>query len=233
MKKLLYWYLVTVALIGIFHLKRKWAQANRGWYDRFTKDVPLRKHEPSFTGGIFIACVGYAMMWASMLTPPNDSEWTHTNTLVAALACIGICLLVIFSLGANIAISPDWTRSYPLLIVYFAALIMIFARLYSAFGMLDGGKTTSDYPTGVYLSVITLTNLGSGDVVPSPASRFIAVTEALIGYAALAFSTALVFTTIQRGMRSQIKAYDKLRRARERALDQGATNSTSTKSSGL
>ena len=230
MKKLLYWYLITVALLGICHLKRKWAKANRGRYDRFTKDVTLRKHEPSFIGGIIVAFVGYAMMWASLVTPPNDPAWTRTETSIAALACTAFCLLVIFSLGANIAISPDWSRSYPLLIVYFAALIMIFARIYSAFGMLDGGKTTSDYSTGVYLSVITLTNLGSGDVVPSPASRFAAVTEALIGCAALAFSTALVFTTIQRGMRSQIKAYDKLRRAREMALKQSTANSASTSS---
>jgi hypothetical protein len=230
MKILLYWYLVTVALLGIFHLKRKWAKANREWYDRFTKDVRLRKHEPSFIGGIIVAFIGYAMIWASLVTPPDDPAWTVTETSIAAFTCITLCLLVIFSLGANIAISPDWSRSYPLLIVYFAALIMIFGRMYSAFGMLDEGKATSDYSTGVYLSVITLTNLGSGDVVPSSAGRFVVVTEALIGYAALAFSTALVFTTIQRGMRSQIKAYDKLKRAREMALKESTATSASTPS---
>lgn len=230
MKKLLYWYLITVALLGIPYLRRKWARAHSDWFERLTKDVPLRRHELSFTVAIITAFIGYAMMCAALITPPNDLDWTRTHTLIAALACTAYCLVMIFAVGANIAISPDWSRGYPLLIVYFAALIMIFARIYSEFGMLDGGKSTSDYSTGVYLSVITLTNLGSGEVVPSPASRFAAVTEALIGYAALAFSTGLVFTTIQRGHRSRIEAYDKLRRAREKALEQGEASATSKSS---
>lgn len=230
MRKLLYWYLITVALLGIPYLRQKWSSANPNWFDRFTKDVPLKKHELSFAVAIIAALIGYAMMWASLITPPDDPEWTRTQTLIVALACIACCLLMIFAMGANIAISPDWSRSYPLLGVYFAALIMIFARIYSAFGMLDGGKPTNDYSTGVYLSVITLTNLGSGDVVPSPACRFAVVTEALIGYASLAFSTGLVFTTIQRGQRSRIEAYEKLRRTREEDLKQLTANPTSTSS---
>jgi hypothetical protein len=65
----------------------------------------------------------------------------------------------------------------------------------------------------LYLSLITIANLGSGDVVPSVESRFVAVTESLIRYTALAFLAALLFTTMQRGMRRQIKAYNQWRRA--------------------
>jgi hypothetical protein len=139
-------------------------------------------------------------------------ERPREDLIIAGLFCVALCLLVILGLGANIAINREWSRSYPLIAIYFASVITVFARLYVLLGVVDNGKATNDYYSALYLSLITIGNLGSGDVVPSIDGRFVAVTESLIGYVALAFLAGLLFTTMQRGMRKQMKEYNRRRR---------------------
>ena len=221
MKRLLAWYVVSVLVLWISHKLRKWISsayseqiAGDSWPDRLSRRLALRKHEPSLLADILTAALAFVFIYISTsLNISPNSEWDRGDLVIAGFVCIALSLLIIFGLGANIAISPQWSRSYPLIAIYFASITITFATLYVLLGTIDGGHPTADYPTALYLSLITIANLGSGDVVPSIESRFVAVTESLIGYTALAFLAALLFTTMQRGMRRQIKAYNRRRRS--------------------
>jgi hypothetical protein len=225
-------YLVSVVVLWIFHKAPKWISSTYSeditgddWPDRVARWLALRKHEPSLLVDVLSAAIPFALIYVSTsLNVSPNSDWDRDDLVIAGFVCIGFSLLVIFGLGANIAINPQWSRSYPLIAIYFASITIVFAKLYVLLGMVDGDRSSADYYTGLYLSLITIANLGSGDVVPSVESRFVAVTESLIGYVALAFLAALLFTTMQRGMRSQIKAYNRRRRAVANAILPSSTS---------
>jgi hypothetical protein len=222
MKTLFFLYLASMFLLWISHRLPNWissAQSEQltghAWADRLARRLATREHQPSLISDIIVAGFGFLVIYIASHfdVPKSDSEWPRGDLVVAGLCCIGFCLLVIFGVGANIANSPLWSRSYPLIAIYLSGIVIIFAKLYVLLGVVDGKNPTTDYSTALYLSLITVANLGSGDVVPSVDSRFVAATESLIGYASLAFLAALLFTTMQRGMRRQIKAYNRRRRA--------------------
>jgi hypothetical protein len=99
--------------------------------------------------------------------------------------------------------------------------------------MVDRGTATSDYGVALYFSTVTIANLGGGDISPSMESRFVWVTEGLIGYVALAFLAALLFATIQRGTRAQAKVYNKRRRAFLLAEAESNTDKSSSNKSSV
>lgn len=221
MNRLLVWYVVSVLVLCLTHRLPKWMASaysdqftKDSWDDRLARRLAIRKHEPRLLVDILIAGLGFLLIHISMsLNMSPNSEWDRSDLVIAGFGCIAFSLLIIFGLGATIAISPDWSRSYPLLAIYFAGITIAFAKLYVLLGTVDGGHPVADYPTALYLSLITITNLGSGDVVPGVESRFVVVIESLIGYVSLAFLAALLFTTMQRGTRRQIRAYNRRRRA--------------------
>jgi hypothetical protein len=184
------------------------------WADRFARRIAQRRHEPNLLVDVLSAALPFVFIYVSVIMNVSPtSEWGRGHFVIAGFFCIAFCLLVIFGLGANIAINRQWSRSYPLIAIYFASIITMFAKLHVLLGVIDRGEATNDYYSALYLSLITISNLGSGEVVPSLEGRFVAVTESLIGYVALAFLAALLFTTMQRGMRKQIKAYNRRRQA--------------------
>lgn len=138
--------------------------------------------------------------------------WDRDEYVIALFVGIGFSLLIIVLLGGYIAANRKWGRSYLVVAVYFAHVIITFAQLYTLLGMRDDGKFSNDSGTAVYLSMITIANLGSGDVIPSRDARFVAVTESFVGYASLAFLAAVLFTTLQRWSRDQNIAYEKRRK---------------------
>lgn len=181
----------------------------------------MRPHEPHLWSDMLLAALAFLFIWASThFSVTANSELDRSDLVIGGFCCIGFSLLIIFGLGANIAVGPLWSRSYPLIVIHFASVTIVFARLYELLGMVDSGHATNKYSTALYLSLITIANLGSGDVLPSTESRFVAATESLIGYASLAFFAALLFTTMQRGMRAQTKRYNKRRLALIRGASQ-------------
>jgi hypothetical protein len=214
-------YLVLVVVLWIFHRVPKWTSSaysqditGDNWVDRFARWLAQRRHEPNLLVDVLFAALPFVFIYLSVIMNVSPaSEWERGDFVIAGFFCIAFCLLVIFGLGANIAISQQWSRSYPLIAIYFASIVTMFAKLHVLLGVIDRGEATNDYYSALYLSLITIANLGSGEVVPSLEGRFVAVTESLIGYVALAFLAALLFTTMQRGMRKQIKAYNRRRRA--------------------
>lgn len=215
MTKFVLCYIATGLVLWILHQAHKWQITSsppdpHSWLARLEKHLTRKEHKPRLIVDLVVAALAFGMMYYSaVFTPPADPDWDRYTFVVPALCGVLISVVIVFALGANIAISAIWSRSYPLIAVYGVCVVMIFAKIYVVLGILDGGKSTTDYDTCLYLSMIAFTNSGFGDVVPNAQSRFVAVTEGFIGYAALAFSAALIFITMQRGMRSQIKAYYK------------------------
>jgi ion channel len=219
------WYLASIVLLWVCHRLPGWARLSdsdlptgKGRFDRWQRRLLLRKHEPRLVADIVMSGLGYLLIYAST-TPrlPLLFDGDSSDYVIALFAGIGFSLLIVALLGGNIAVNRNWSRSYLLLPIYFAHVIIAFARLYTVLGMRDDGKVSKDYATAVYLSMITIANLGSGDVIPSRDARFVAVTESFVGYAALAFLAAVMFTTLQRWMRSQSIEYEKRRKALELA----------------
>jgi voltage-gated potassium channel Kch len=77
---------------------------------------------------------------------------------------------------------PDLCLTRWTLFIFFVTLIFAFA--YSKVGIDYGDYETAISP--LYYSVVTLTTLGYGDVVPtSPAAQVLAALQALLGYVGL------------------------------------------------
>ena len=143
---------------------------------------------------------------------PASEEYLY-DFVIAGFICIAFSLVIILSLGANIAINPRWSRSYPLISIYFASITLIFAKLYVLLGTVDNGRQSNDYYSALYLYLGYNRKLRVWRCCSRIESRFVAAAEALIGYSALAFLAALLFLTMQRGVRAPLKASDKRRRA--------------------
>ena len=97
-------------------------------------------------------------------------------------------------------------------VVYFAAAISIYARLMT----LDANLNASAYPAVIskreayYLSISTWTSLGYADLSPGPRLRFVAASEAVLGYLFVSTVIAHLFFEMQRNekLKRQDGAYN-------------------------
>lgn len=81
--------------------------------------------------------------------------------------------------------------------------IWLFGAVYWFCLMLPGaggiqGAVSHSLLESVYLSAMTYTTVGFGDVVPTGAIRFIAGTESLVGFVMLTWSASFTFIEMQR-----------------------------------
>jgi hypothetical protein len=82
----------------------------------------------------------------------------------------------------------------------FLIVIFSYAGLYRHFGLVNaGGATTQDAFDCLYFSLVTFTTLGYGDFLPIADARFIAASEALVGYVLMAALIA-IFARLFRGL---------------------------------
>lgn len=65
--------------------------------------------------------------------------------------------------------------------------VLLYAVAYAYLGLIDGEKLVREPITCLYFSIVTWTTLGYGDVRPSMDARFVAASEALLGYIWMAF----------------------------------------------
>ena len=68
------------------------------------------------------------------------------------------------------------------LAVQVGLLIGVYALIYKSLGLSEGGVRVERPLDFLYFSIVTWTTLGYGDIIPSPASRMFAASEALYGY---------------------------------------------------
>jgi hypothetical protein len=75
-----------------------------------------------------------------------------------------------------------------LLLTAFDLLAVTYASYYEAAGLYDNLRRheVHEVSTSLYFSVVTLTTLGFGDVVPTESARAVAASEAVFGYLILA-----------------------------------------------
>lgn len=79
------------------------------------------------------------------------------------------------------SITSDCGRSLTLWCFWIMGIVLLFSMLYAYTGV-DYGKHTN-WIGPFYYSVVTITTLGYGDIVPAtPAARIIAICEVFIGY---------------------------------------------------
>jgi len=129
------------------------------------------------SGGFVLGLVAFSET-RSLLDASPVSLGTSFYTL--ALAALGL-----FFLAWDI---PSWRPGVPVLIgmpTVIWLFITSYASIYARLGIVDNGTETHDGLTCLYLSVITWTTTGFGEVVPSKAARMYAASEAVTGYIAM------------------------------------------------
>jgi hypothetical protein len=75
-------------------------------------------------------------------------------------------------------------------------MIISYANIYRAFGLVDGSATVTNIRDFIYFSIITWTTVGYGDLKPSPESRMFAASEAVLGYLTMGLYLSLIFYSI-------------------------------------
>ncbi|MCK4546528.1 MAG: pentapeptide repeat-containing protein [Candidatus Eisenbacteria sp.] len=94
-------------------------------------------------------------------------------------------------------LTSDCGRSIGRWCIWIVAQILLFAGLYSMVGV-DFGPDRS-WVAPLYLSVVTLTTLGYGDMVPvTSAARIVAMTQVLLGYVLLGGLLSILATKMAR-----------------------------------
>jgi hypothetical protein len=94
-------------------------------------------------------------------------------------------------------LTSDCGRSFTRWALWTLLVALVFAGLFSLVDVQYGGNRT--YLSPIYYSVVTLTTLGYGDVLPaSPAAQVLAMLEVIIGYLALGGLTSIFATKMAR-----------------------------------
>lgn len=115
-----------------------------------------------------------ALLWGREIIPDNDTN-RYAFVLVTFFLA-GVCLVDLLDI--------DYGPGMALVAIFLhgVALIVIFAAIYSAFGLRDHGTPVeADFPTALYFSIVTWTTLGYGDFAPHSDIRLMAAFEAGVG----------------------------------------------------
>jgi hypothetical protein len=100
---------------------------------------------------------------------------------------LGIAGILVASISlAYLAFRPSRWNLRLVLVFCLLSVMWLFIASYGAIfcivGVLDNGKESHDALTCTYLSLVTWTTVGYGEVVPMKAARLWAASEALTGY---------------------------------------------------
>jgi len=124
------------------------------------------------------------------------SEPTGGMTLrvVLGLWSTGLILGILFSVWLWLAIAANTFRTVKgklmiclLMLGLLCNWVLLYAVAYAYLGLIDGERLVREPITCLYFSIVTWTTLGYGDVRPSMDARFVAASEALLGYIWMAF----------------------------------------------
>lgn len=123
----------------------------------------------------FNGVIAAMTLWAGHIVYPNDI-WACYFVAVVSLLGAGVCLVEL--------LDDDFDPRNVLVAIFChgVALILIFAAMYRALGLISNGKAVeAEFPTALYFSIVTWTTLGYGDFAPPPEIRLIAAFEASAG----------------------------------------------------
>jgi hypothetical protein len=112
-----------------------------------------------------------------------------TLRIVLGLWSTGVILGILFSVWLWLAIAENTFRTVMgklmiclLMLGLLCNWVLLYAVTYAYLGLIDGEKLVREPITCLYFSIVTWTTLGYGDVRPSMDARFVAASEALLGY---------------------------------------------------
>ena len=113
---------------------------------------------------------------------------------VLGLWSAGVILGILFSVWLWLAIAGNTFRTVMgklmiclLMLGLLCNWVLLYAVAYAYLGLIDGERAVREPITCLYFSIVTWTTLGYGDVRPSMDARFVAASEALLGYIWMAF----------------------------------------------
>lgn len=123
-----------------------------------------------------------------------EADWSDSICFYILILLWALAVLLVLSRSRLRPIRFLALAACPLLLMW---LIVIFAAAYCQLGLVSAtdGSPVSDRRTALYFSVITLTTVGYGDIVPSAAARPLVCVEALCGFVVFGVLVSLVITT--------------------------------------
>ncbi len=108
-----------------------------------------------------------------------------------------------------------WTMAESTIFSHFPALffnVFMMVLGYACLYFVHGLNCPKDYsghltmPDALYFSAVSWTTVGYGDFSPSPATRFIAVSEAFVGYLTMGLVVAILVSALNRASRNGERA---------------------------
>ena len=124
----------------------------------------------------------------------SDFAGGMTLRVVLGLWSTGLILGILFSVWLWLAIAANTFRTVMgklmiclLMLGLLCNWVLLYAVAYAYLGLIDGERLVREPITCLYFSIVTWTTLGYGDVRPSTDARFVAASEALLGYIWMAF----------------------------------------------
>ena len=124
----------------------------------------------------------------------SDFAGGMTLRVVLGLWSTGLILGILFSVWLWLTIAGNTFRTVMgklmiclLMLGLLCNWVLLYAVAYAYLGLIDGERLVREPITCLYFSIVTWTTLGYGDVRPSTDARFVAASEALLGYIWMAF----------------------------------------------
>jgi len=161
--------------------------------------------------GSAFSSVASVALWAltaaiplGVLSRMFGGTWeTAASVVVVAVATIDLVVIWLQQLSRSSAGHPN--LKYPLRWLTWdaALLIVLFGFAYTGISNSEPKETRLALADGIYLSAITITTTGYGDVLPPRAARPLAMLEALLGYALLGTWVATLFQRVTTGARKE------------------------------
>lgn len=137
--------------------------------------------------------VTIALAVAAFVAPPAFVErvWPAYVAAIGGVAAAGA------GLAAFIGRALPGPATLAAVCCQVAALIVLFAGIYRASGLLPDTETV-DTLTALYFSIVTWTTLGYGDLKPLPDFRLLAAFQAMVGYVFLGVIVGLIMMLVAR-----------------------------------
>ena len=142
-----------------------------------------------------------------------DNWIANGVVVVATIAVVCLCALVHYEglslMARDLARRPDHQPRRKVLYGIFGILVLHILEI-CMFGMTywalllwpDTGSVTSALPAGlldsIYLSAMTYTTVGLGDMAPEGPIRFLSGTEALTGFVMITWSASFTYLEMER-----------------------------------
>jgi hypothetical protein len=152
------------------------------------------------TTAAFLAVVFTAGAWLGVASGITSGQPGLLVAILGAVFSLAFMWFLITRVRALLA-HPDrrWIE-LGILVINIAILIVAYAWVHHKIGIMDFSgavpRATRDFGDALYFSIVTLTTLGYGDMIPIGAGRYMAAMQGLTGYFILGIIVSTGFQII-------------------------------------